>query len=194
MNNEHDPDKGKTKDDNSLTGCIILGILLSVIFLIIGSIITCSMVASHDPCTPVVREFLDAGESGRFEEAYALMNDVLKKGTTIEETEELFERVSRVSGERLEMKRTYWRKGASTVAGTYADMRYSIKYENGDIYLNVFLSKNGGQWLIQKMHFGSDMFVQDLKCPDCGQINSLESRFCSACGTELKRPDAATGN
>jgi ribosomal protein L40E len=166
-------------------GCFYYGCLSVIVLAVLfGGCIFTIFQYGRTTVTPVVEQFLSAGESGNYDQAYSMIGSEWKEKTSREEFPRLFESVHDTLGARQSMSMTGFNI-SSMPSGTFARAHYTATYDKEDAYLTVNLKKVDGQWQIFGIVFNSPKLESSLKCPNCGAFNAFDAKFCAKCGKPL---------
>lgn len=138
--------------------------------------------------SPLIDELFAAIEKGTFSETYDThTSPELRQVSTQETYEQLGDLIKTRLGSLKSKKLTHFKFRKSTV-GTFTDLAYNARFENGPGTIRVTFKRDGDRWLIAGFHVNSPVFLKDLataKCPHCGEPHTVDAEFCPKCGKPL---------
>ena len=169
----------KSKRGCWIAGCVT-GLLVVAVFGAIGGV----LYRSYKTFAPTTDKFLTVIDNADYKTAYSMAGSKWKAVSSYEQFAEFESRIRAILGTHKSTSMS--NMNYSSVNGTTtASVVYSAQFEKGPAALTFNLEEENGAWVVQGLHYNSNLIQQAMFCPACKTQNAGFGKFCTNCGKPL---------
>lgn len=173
-------DEPKKKKDH---GCLIAGCIIGLLLVAFAGGFGVFMYRGYQSFTPVAQNFLTAIDSGDYKAAYSMAGSKWKAMSTYDQFSDFESTIKNILGTHVSTSMTSMNYSSVNGLST-ARVVYNAQFSNGPATLTFTLEENG-VWVVQGLHYNSDLIQKAMNCPGCKTQNAALGKFCTNCGKPM---------